>query len=86
MIPAANENAPQTILQKVTTVLTDNPLPTTAAGMGGVAQHFVTFNEGISLIQAMSVLVGFVLICGQAVLFFRGFARKWKTGRPSNDR
>lgn len=64
----------QTTAQKVSTL---------AAGVGGMSLKLADIS---AVAQQIGMIVGCVLVCGQAVLFFRGIFVRWKRGSAANDR
>lgn len=69
-----SEELHQTTLQKLTTFIT---------GIGGISLKFADI---ATFAQQIGMIVGCVLVCGQAFIFFRGMYRNWRKQRPVNDR
>lgn len=63
------DHDPQTTAQKFITM---------GAGLGGMSLQLADI---ATFAQKIGMIVGCILVCGQAVLFFRGFYRKWKQGK-----
>lgn len=68
------DHDPQTTTQKLTTM---------AAGVGGMS---LSLSDISTVAQQVGMIVGCILVSGQAYIFFRDQFRKFRKGRPSNDR
>lgn len=63
------DHDPQTLMQKILTV---------AAGVGGISLKWLAV---VSFAQQVGIVVGCVLVCGQAYVFFRDQLRKWRSSK-----
>lgn len=59
----------QTTFQKTLTLVT---------GLGGMS---LSLSNIATIAQQIGMIVGCILVCGQAVVFFRGRFLKWKRGK-----
>lgn len=51
-------------------------------GLGGISLKFA---DVANLAQQIGAIVGCILVCGQAFIFFRGFFKRWRRNSPVND-
>lgn len=61
---------------------TASKITTLCIGLCGVS---MSLDKVASLMQPIGIIVGCVLVCGQAYVFFKGRYLNWKRRRPSND-